>query len=109
MDLSLASAAASLSTQSGQTAASTAELMKRGKIKETAQKFEATFVSTMLQPMFENVGGGEFSGGQGEEMFKSFMTEAMGKQVAKTGGLGLSASITKEMLKLQGLTETAAR
>ena len=44
-----------------------------------------------------------FGGGQGEEMFKSFMAEAMAKQMAKQGGIGLSSSVQAEMLKMQGL------
>lgn len=108
MDLNLASAAAALTGKAGQTAADAADAIKRGKIKDTAQKFEAAFVSAMLQPMFENLNGGEFGGGEGEDMFKSLLTEAMGRQVVRSGGVGLAASVTREMLKLQGLTEKTA-
>ena len=45
-----------------------------------------------------------FGGGRGEEMFKSFMTDAMAKQVVKSGGVGVSSVVAKEMLKLQGLS-----
>jgi Rod binding domain-containing protein len=31
------------------------------------------------------------------------MTEAMGKQIAKSGGLGIADTVAREMLKLQGL------
>lgn len=84
--------------------ASAAELAKRGQIKETAQKFEATFLSTMLQQMFEGVEtSAPFGGGPGESMFKSFLTDAMAKQMAKAGGIGIAASVQREMLKMQGL------
>ena len=43
--------------------------------------------------------------GQGEEMFKSVLTDAMSKQVTKAGGVGLTATIQREMLKMQGLKE----
>jgi flagellar protein FlgJ len=83
---------------------SAAELAKRGQIKDSAQKFEASFLSSMLQQMFEGVDtSAPFGGGQGEEMFKSFLTEAMGKQMAKGGGIGLAAQVQREMLKMQGL------
>ena len=83
-----------------------AELAKRGQIAKTAQDFEASFLSVMLQSMFQGVKQEEpFGGGQGEEMFKSFMSEAMAKQMAKAGGIGLSRSVQAEMLKMQGLSQ----
>jgi Rod binding domain-containing protein len=90
----------------GQTATSTAELLRRGKIKETAQKFEASFLSVMMQSMTAgmktpDVGGG----GTGEDMFKSLLAEEMAKQVSKAGGIGVAAAVQKEMLKMQGLKE----
>lgn len=95
-----------LSAAAKSTAASAAELAKRGKIKETAQNFEASFLSVMTQQMFEGVKTSEpFGGGQGEEMFKSVLAEAMSKQIAKAGGIGLAPTVEREMLKLQGLKE----
>lgn len=81
------------------------QLAKRGQIAKTAQDFEASFLSVMLQSMFEGVKQQEpFGGGQGEDMFKSFMSEAMAKQMARTGGVGLAKSVQNEMLKMQGLS-----
>jgi Rod binding domain-containing protein len=45
-----------------------------------------------------------FGGGDGEAMFKSFLTDAIAKQAAKQGGLGISDTVQREMLKLQGLS-----
>jgi len=85
--------------------ANTAELAKRAQIKDTAQRFEASFLSSMLQEMFDGVdAAAPFGGGQGEAMFKSFLTEAMAKQMAKGGGIGIAAQVQREMLKMQGLT-----
>lgn len=90
----------------GPTAASTAELLKRGKIRETAQKFEASFLSVMLQSMSAGVKTPEIGGGgTGEDLFKSLLAEEMAKQVARAGGVGVAASVQKEMLKMQGLKE----
>jgi flagellar protein FlgJ len=96
-----------LLAQQSRTAASTAELASRKRqIKDTAQAFEASFLSSMLQPMFASLGAEEpFGGGQGEEMFRSFLTEAIAKKVAKAGGIGVADTVQREMLKLQGLTE----
>src|SRR6059058_3509352 len=87
------------------TAANAAELAKRGQIKQTADKFESSFLSIMLQQMFEGTEtAAPFGGGPGENMFKSFMTEAMANKMTKTGGVGVAPVIEREMLKLQGLT-----
>jgi len=81
-----------------------AELAKRGQIHEAAQRFESSFLSTMMQQMFEGVEtAAPFGGGPGETMFKSFLTEAMAKQMARAGGVGIAVSVEREMLKLQGL------
>ena len=91
-------------TASDTAPASAKELLKRGQIKETAQKFEASFMSVMMQSMFEGVKTSEpFGGGPGEDAFKSLLTEAMAKEVTKSGGVGLASSVQQEMLKLQGL------
>ena len=85
-------------------AQNTAELAKRGQIKQTAQKFESAFLSVMLQQMFSGTETTKpFGGGPGEEMFKSFLTEAIANKMVKTGGVGIAASVQHEMLKMQGL------
>ena len=74
-------------------------------IKKAATDFEASFVSNMLGEMFEGVDtAAPFGGGQGETMFRSFLMDAFGKQIAKTGGVGVAASVQREMLKMQGLS-----
>lgn len=85
-------------------AVSAADLAKRGQIKQTAQDFEATFLSAMMQQMFSGLSTeGPFGGGPGEEMFRSVLTDAMAKQMSKTGGIGIAPAVEREMLKLQGL------
>lgn len=83
---------------------SAADLAKRKDITATAQNFESSFLSIMLQQMFEGVDvSAPFGGGQGEQMFRSFMTDAFAKQMTKAGGVGIADSVAKEMLKMQGL------
>jgi Rod binding domain-containing protein len=77
---------------------------QRAKAKRAGDGFEAQFMSTMFQQMFEGVStDGPFGGGFGEEMFRSVLTDAMAKQMVKTGGVGVSADIQREILKMQGL------
>ena len=96
-----------LLAQQGRTAGSTAELASRKqKVAETAQAFEASFLSQMLKPMFEGLETeGMFGGGEGEATWRSFLIDAMAKQTVKAGGIGLADDVMAEMMKLQ---ETAA-
>lgn len=69
-----------------------------------AQDFEAQFISTMFQSMFEGVGDDNpYSGGPGETMFRSALVDQYGRQMAKTGGIGIADDIYREILKLQEL------
>jgi flagellar protein FlgJ len=93
-----------LATPATGSAPSAAELAKRGQIKQTSQKFESSFLNVMLQQMFEGADTpAPFGGGPGESMFKSFLTEAMANKMTANGGVGIAASVQREMLKMQGL------
>jgi flagellar protein FlgJ len=86
-------------------AASTASSGTRAKIDATAKQFESQFLSVMLGQMFQGVKtSAPFGGGEGEDAFKSFLTDAFAKEVTHHGGIGLAKNISKEMLKLQGLS-----
>jgi flagellar protein FlgJ len=78
---------------------------KRAAITKTSKDYEASFVSSMLGQMFDGVEtSAPFGGGEGEKVFKSFLMDAFGKQITKAGGIGIAASVQREMLKLQGLS-----
>ena len=80
---------------SGRTPAETADI---------AQQFEATYLSSMLAAMFKDVRPeAPFHGGAGEDAFGSFLTDAMARQLARAGGVGLADGLSRELLKLQGL------
>jgi hypothetical protein len=36
-------------------------------------------------------------------MFQSVLMDSFGKQIAKSGGVGIAAAVQREMLKMQGL------
>jgi len=73
------------------------------RIKKVAQDFEAAFLSAILQPMFNSLStDAPFGGGSGEAAFKSFMVDAIAKQTAKRGGVGLSDAVTRELMRMQG-------
>jgi peptidoglycan hydrolase FlgJ len=79
------------------------------KIKSTAQAFEASFIGQMLQPMFEGLStAAPFGGGEGEGAFRSFLVDAMAKQMAKAGSIGLAPTIEREMIRMQQMNSAAS-
>ncbi len=83
----------------------TDETATRARITDASKAFEASFLSTMMQSMFQGVGDNNpFGGGDGEKAFKSFFIDAMAKKVTQSGGVGLSHQVATEMLKMQGLS-----
>ena len=72
------------------------------RMRETAEAFEASFLSQMLKPMFEGLStDGPFGGGEAESTWRGFLVEAMAKQTVKAGGIGLADRVMSEMLKMQ--------
>jgi flagellar protein FlgJ len=74
---------------------------------QAAQAFEATTLNELLKPMFETVDSshGAFGGGDGESAWRPMLVEAMAKQIAAHGGLGLAGPVLRQMMQMQ---ETAA-
>lgn len=69
---------------------------------EAAKDFEAQFVSTLFQSMYDGMEQqGPFSGGPGETMFRSLLVDQYGREVSRAGGIGIADDIYREILKLQ--------
>ncbi|MBL4803062.1 MAG: rod-binding protein [Emcibacter sp.] len=72
------------------------------KARETAESFEAVFLSQILKSMSIGLkSDGPFGGGQGEEVFQDVLSEQIATQIARSGGIGLSDSVYREILKTQ--------
>ena len=72
------------------------------RIRQTAEDFEASFLSQMLKPMFEGLStDGPFGGGDAEGTWRGFLIDAMARQTAKAGGIGLADHVVSEMLRMQ--------
>jgi len=72
------------------------------RMRETAEKFEASFLSQMLKPMFEGIEtDGPFGGGEAEGTWRSFMIDEMAKQTVRAGGIGLADTVVSEMIRMQ--------
>lgn len=69
---------------------------------ETAEDFEAFFLSQVFSEMFSGIETDPlFGGGPGEGVFRSMMIQEFGKSVAHTGGIGIADSVMREMIALQ--------
>jgi Rod binding domain-containing protein len=86
-----------------------AVLMTRAtpKMRETAQAFEAQALSQLLGHVFATLGepAGPFSGGQAEGQWRPMLVEAMAKDMARAGGVGLARPVLTEMLRIQAARE----
>jgi Rod binding domain-containing protein len=99
------STAAAVPGLAASTLATPTEAVQRRRIAQTAQDFETSFLSVMIGQMFTDLDtDGPFSGGAGETAFRSFLSDAMARQITRSGGVGLSGAVQAEMLKLQGLS-----
>ncbi len=84
-----------------------AAAMTPAQIDTAAREFEALFAAQMLQPMFEGLkSDGMFSGGHAEQTWRGFMIEALGEQIAKTGGLGVADAVRAALMDAAGLAHT---
>ena len=71
-------------------------------IRRTAEEFEAVFLAEMLRPMFESINtSGMFGGGSAERVSRSLMVEEYGKALSRNGGVGIAASVERELMKMQ--------
>ena len=63
-------------------------------------------IGQLLQPMFDTVdtAHGAFGGGDGEAAWRPMLVDAIGKQMAAHGGLGLAAPVFNAMLRAQEQT-----
>lgn len=72
------------------------------KNKATAKNFEAVFLGQMANMMLSTVDKGEdFSGGNGEDMFRGILGEKLGNAIADRGGVGIAPMVLDQIIKLQ--------
>lgn len=64
--------------------------------------FESMFISQMVEQMFgDSVGEEAFGDADSGQIYKGLMIDAYGKEIAKSGGIGIAEYVKKELLKLQ--------
>lgn len=64
---------------------------------KAAQEFEAVFIASFLVEMLEQARPKSMGGGSGEQMFTSLMANEIGKEIARSGGLGLAQSVEAQL------------
>jgi flagellar protein FlgJ len=62
----------------------------RGQAPEAFQKFEAMVLQTFLQSMLPQDAESVYGGGIAGDMWKSFLAQELGQQMAKAGGIGIA-------------------
>jgi peptidoglycan hydrolase FlgJ len=87
-------------------AASTLTPAQTAKLWQAAHDFEAMAIGQLLQPMFETVDTAHstFGGGAAEATWRPMLVDAIGKQMAAHGGIGLAAPAFNAMLHAQEQT-----
>ena len=72
-----------------------------------ANEFEATFLASLLQPVFEGLARDRtFGGGFGEEAFTGLLTQEYAKGIAGNANLGIADQVYEQLVKLQETTST---
>ncbi|MEJ8562636.1 rod-binding protein [Yoonia sp. GPGPB17] len=67
------------------------------KLRDAAQKMEATFLAEMLKSAGVGAPRESFGGGAGEEHFSSFLRDAQAEEMVRTGGIGLAEALFEAM------------
>ena len=74
------------------------------KIRKTVEDFESFFLSQTFQTMYDTGPVNEtFGGGHAEKLFRSMLTDEYGKMAAKSGGIGISDAIMRQIIEQQSL------
>ncbi len=70
---------------------------------KASQDFEAMALNQFLAPMFDTVdlSGTPLGGGQAETQWKPLLVDALAKQIARSGGLGIAQPVFRQMIQMQ--------
>lgn len=67
-------------------------------LKRATKEFESFFLSQMLKVMRESVPkDGLIKGGRSEDIYTSMLDEALSKEMAERGGIGIGALMLKQL------------
>jgi flagellar protein FlgJ len=70
--------------------------------RKTAEDFEAFFLAQAMDSMFAGIDSDKlFGAGNGENVYRSLLTQEYAKVAAKSGGIGIADAVQREILRLQ--------
>ena len=70
--------------------------------RKVAEDFEAFFIAQTVESMFAGIQtDGPFGGGNGEQMFRSMLSQEYGKSMARGSSIGIADQVYREILKTQ--------
>jgi Rod binding domain-containing protein len=75
------------------------------KLRSTANEIESIFLSQMLKMMRQASGKAGPLSGTGQRVYQEMMDEQLGRTLAKSGGLGLSDLLVRDVLRRQGVVK----
>ena len=76
--------------------------IENARARAASEQFESVFLLQMLNSMYAGMSTeGPFGGGQTEAMFRSMLNEEIANEISKSGGIGIGASVYRELLQLQ--------
>ncbi|WP_367646558.1 rod-binding protein [Ruegeria arenilitoris] len=73
--------------------------MTEQRLKAAAVELEATFLAEMLKAAGLGKTRQAFGGGAGEDQFSSFLLQEQARQLARSGGIGLSETLFNAMME----------
>jgi len=73
--------------------------MTEQRLKAAAVELEATFLAEMLKAAGLGKARQAFGGGAGEDQFSSFLLQEQARQLARSGGIGLSETLFNAMME----------
>ena len=78
-------------------------------LRRSAQAFEAQALGALLQPMFAGLDAkGPFGGGSAEaQQWRPMLVDAIGRDLARAGGLGIGDAVLRELTRLAGAASQA--
>lgn len=77
---------------------------------KAAQDFEALALNEFLKPMFSTIdlSKSTLGGGGGEAQWQPMMVDAVAKQIAHSGGLGIAQPVFVQMIHMQEAKDKAS-
>ena len=75
---------------------------KLSSARKTAQEFETSFLTTMLEQMWTGIEAeAPFGGGHAEKVYRSMIVGEYAKSIAASGGIGMADHVYREILSAQ--------